>query len=143
MSLNGRTVSNHMKFTQQTRDRYLGSIRSGMRLGEAARAAGVCPSTIRTWRKTYPEFDDACYDAEVDAQDKVEAKLYEVIEEKGDAKLIIFCLTNRSPDRWKTRAPGGSEAPVRKQEAKTTDEMAQALRDYMDANKPTLKVASA
>ena len=52
------------KFVEQIRERYLGLLRAGYRLGDAAKACGMARSSIIDYAKQHPEFRTQMDDAE-------------------------------------------------------------------------------
>jgi hypothetical protein len=81
------------KFGQKVKDKYLGALRSGMRRGAAARAAGVCRSTICDRMAADPAFAAECDQAEADACDVIKDALWQTAKE-GNVQAIRFWLVN-------------------------------------------------
>ncbi len=87
------------KFSPRRRQRYLELLAKGMRRGAAAEAVGVGRSTTYRAMRDEPEFATAVEDAEMLADEEVEASLRRKALE-GNVPALIFWLTNRGPDRW-------------------------------------------
>lgn len=95
-------MSPETKFTEEKRARYLGSLRQGLRHGQACRAANISRQTVWQYKKAHPEFQQEIDHAEADYCDEVEKCLLKSIR-KLNLSAMIFWLTNRAPDRWRDR----------------------------------------
>lgn len=87
------------RFNKSTRSQYLQNLRSGMRRGAAAKAVGITRETVYHHRKKHPEFAEEERQAEIEACELVEDKLYSMAI-KGNIRAIEMWLSKRSPERW-------------------------------------------
>lgn len=69
-------------------------------IAATCRAVGINRSTYYEWRSKYPEFNEACHEAEEALIDFAESKLIENLQAGREASLFFF-LCNRAPERWK------------------------------------------
>ena len=85
-------------------------LNSGKSISEIAVFLGVSPSTLRRYRKQYPELDELFKQRNSICDDLVEAALlkratgYEDSSGKEiapDVRAALFWLQNRRPKRWK------------------------------------------
>ena len=94
-----------VKFNQKVRNRYLRVLTTTGRKYEAARAAGVCPQTVKDHQKVDPEFDSACERAMELYRDHLEGEVYrravegveEPVYQKGTRVLDILVDKNGQP----------------------------------------------
>lgn len=63
---------------------------------------GVTERTIINWRKSHPDFDDACESGKARADALVARSLYNNAC-AGDTTACIFWLKNRQPQAWRDR----------------------------------------
>ena len=85
-------------------------LNSGKSISEIALFLGISPSTLRRYRKQYPELDELFKQRSSICDDLVEAALlkratgYEDSNGKEvapDVRAALFWLQNRRPKRWK------------------------------------------
>jgi hypothetical protein len=88
------------RFNEKCRQRYLGCLRSGLRRGAAARAAGISRYQVWVYCKQHPDFAQECEEAEVMVCEPVEDALRRKALD-GNIVAIKFWLCNRCPDRWR------------------------------------------
>jgi hypothetical protein len=88
-------------------------LNSGTSIAEATRFLGISASTLRRYRKQYPELDEIFNQRNSLCDDMVEAALlkratgYEDSNGKEiapDVRAALFWLQNRRPKRWKKSA---------------------------------------
>ncbi len=96
------SMDNFNKFDEHRKAKYLGGLRHGLRLGEAAKYAGVSRCLVWSYGKQHPAFLEECRLAEECACDKVESALM-LKALGGNMTAIIFWLCNRSPERWRDK----------------------------------------
>jgi len=60
-------------------------------------------TTIINWRKSNPEFFNTTKNAKDEADDKVEASLYQNATTEKNTTAQIFWLKNRRPKEWRDR----------------------------------------
>ena len=94
-----RTTEAPYKFGPEVRVRFLDLIRAGMGRHAACRAIGIHPDTMRRYSRASQEFRDALSDAEEEAAEPVEAKLYEAAK-NGEPWAVKEWLTKRMKARW-------------------------------------------
>ena len=100
-------------------------LNSGKSISEIAVFLGVSPSTLRRYRKQYPELDELFKQRNSICDDLVEAALlkratgYEDSSGKEiapDVRAALFWLQNRRPKRWKkssdSKKKNSRKAPV-------------------------------
>jgi hypothetical protein len=87
------------KFGPDVRVRFLDLVRAGHGRHTACRAVGVSPDTFRRFYRADEEFRQAVADAEEEACEPIEAKLYEAAKE-GEPWAVKEWLTKRNRARW-------------------------------------------
>jgi hypothetical protein len=87
------------KFGPEQRVRFLDLIRAGMGRQSACRAIDIHPETMRRYSRASQEFRDALADAEEEAAEPVEAKLYEAAK-NGEPWAVKEWLSKRMKARW-------------------------------------------
>lgn len=92
-------TENPTKFGPEVRETYLALIRAGHGRLSACRAVGVHPDTMRRFARHSEEFKQAMIDAEEEAAEPVEAKLYEAAL-AGEPWAVKEWLTKRNRARW-------------------------------------------
>ncbi len=94
--------SNFYKFDKERRELYLDGIRRGLRVCEAAKAAGIHRDTVYKYKQKHPEFQEEEDRAESDSLEVIENKLY-MMAEAGNMRAIEMILYSRSPGRYSRR----------------------------------------
>lgn len=69
---------------------------------DLARFFGVTDRTVKTWRRTHPEFAEACEAGKARADALVARSLYDRAL-GGDTTACIFWLKNRQKHAWRDR----------------------------------------
>ena len=69
---------------------------------EIAERLGVSPTTITTWKQTYPEFLAAMKSNKEEADSVVEHSLYRKAVQ-GDVVACRYWLSNRQPSKWREK----------------------------------------
>lgn len=87
------------KFGPEQRQRFLDLIRAGMGRQMACRSIGIHPETMRRYSRASQEFRDDLADAEEEAAEPVEAKLYEAAK-NGEPWAVKEWLSKRMKARW-------------------------------------------
>ncbi len=108
------------KLTPEVRERIVGSIRAGAYAEQAARAAGIAPSTYYDWLRrgeagepTFSEFSEALRAGEAEAEIAAVATIREAAQ-AGDWRAAAHYLERRHPERWgRGTRPGVEHAEVR------------------------------
>lgn len=93
------TTENPYKFGPDVRARFLDLIRAGHGRFSACKAIGIHPETMRRYARNSPEFQEALAQAEEEACEPVEAKLYELAK-AGEPWAVKEWLTKRNKARW-------------------------------------------
>ncbi len=93
-------MANPVKFGTKRKLLFLEQLRRGLRRGAAARAVGVSRETVRFHQKHDPAFAAAVEDAEMEACEEIEDKLFELAL-ASNFRAIQMILCNRRPDRWR------------------------------------------
>lgn len=75
-------------------------LRQGHGRYESARLVGISSETVLRHRKGDGKFRAACEDAELQAIEPIEKKLYEAAEE-GEPWAVKMVLERRDPERWR------------------------------------------
>lgn len=91
-------------------ERYLGEVRTGIPRISAARRVGVTARYVQSYANSNPEFMEALLEAEAEANEPVEAKLYECAL-AGEDWAIKLWLAKRDAQRW-GGAEGGSGTTI-------------------------------
>lgn len=94
-----RTTKAPNKFGPEVRERYLDLLRAGHGRLSACRAVGIHPDTMRRFSRHSEEFRAAVADAEEEAAEPVEAKLYEAAT-AGEPWAVKEWLSKRATARW-------------------------------------------
>jgi len=113
-------VARPTKLTPKVRERIVESIRAGAYAEQAARAAGIAPSTYYDWlrrgeagEQPFSEFSEALRAGEAEAEVAAVANIREAAN-AGDWRAAAHYLERRHPERWGRRArPGLEHAEVR------------------------------
>ena len=110
----------------KVRERIVESIRAGAYAEQAARAAGIAPSTYCDWLRrgeagepTFSEFSEALRAGEAEAEIAAVATIREAAQ-AGDWRAAAHYLERRHPERWGRRGQPQVE-PV-EEAAKTKEE---------------------
>lgn len=88
------------KFDAAKKNAYLDHLRSGMPRATAAAKCGVSQETVTRHIEQYGSFAEAVSQAEMQADDEIEAALYEAAK-SGNIPAIQTWLFNRRSDRWR------------------------------------------
>ena len=114
------------KLTPQVRERIAESIRAGAYAEQAARAAGITPSTYYDWIKRgeagerpFSEFSDAVRACEAEAEVAAITVLRDAAQ-TGEWRAAAHYLERRHPERWGRRERHHVESRV--EHADTTKE---------------------
>jgi len=102
-------VARPTKLTPKVRERIVESIRAGAYAEQAARAAGIAPSTYYGWLRrgeagepTFSEFSEALRAGEAEAEIAAVATIREAAQ-AGDWRAAAHYLERRHPERWGRR----------------------------------------
>jgi len=102
-------VARPTKLTTQVRERIAESIQAGAYAEQAARAAGIAPSTYYEWIKRgesgeqpFSEFSEAVRAREAEAEVAAVTVLRDAAQ-AGDWRAAAHYLERRHPERWGTR----------------------------------------
>jgi len=80
------------------------TLSQGHSMAGLAGRLGIARSTAFEWRKSFPEFDDACIVGMAGAVYWWEQRAMEsAMRNKGNPATIIFGLKNRAADDWRDR----------------------------------------
>lgn len=90
-----------------TFEQYLGALRIGEGPHRAAKRIGLTAAKVRNWLKSHPDESDLVAEAESEAAEAVEDRLYESAL-AGEPWAIQTWLRNRAPERWKAEAKNGA-----------------------------------
>lgn len=93
------TTKDPYKFGPDVRSRYLDLIRAGHGRNSAARAVGINIETMRRYARASEDFRQELADAEEEAAEPVEAKLYAAALD-GEPWAVKEWLTKRMRARW-------------------------------------------
>lgn len=93
------TTKDPYKFGPDVRSRYLDLIRAGHGRNSAARAVGINIETMRRYARASEDFRQDLADAEEEAAEPVEAKLYAAALD-GEPWAVKEWLTKRMRARW-------------------------------------------
>lgn len=99
------------KFADKEKAKYLEALRCGNGRIHAAKAAGVSKELVRQYRNATPGWADEEYEAEHEADEKVENALFKMACGNNVAAACAW-LYNRQPDRWKDRRKPIDEASM-------------------------------
>lgn len=88
-----------IKVTKARLDAYLDGLRSGLRRADAALKVNLEPSTIRKHVKRNKPFRAKRDEAEMQAHERIEDRLFKKALD-GHVASMIFYLCNRLPARW-------------------------------------------
>lgn len=121
------------KFTEEKRTRYLELLRQGARRMAAARAVGMNGGYVKEYKDRFPDFKQACDEAEMEADEQVERALYETAIEERDVKAQQTWLYNRLPERWMDR-----QQLTAKIEADIKHDAHDSLREKLDGLREAL-----
>lgn len=94
------------KFTEAMRSAYLARIAMGAGRFQAAKAVGVHPETVRRFSRSSPEFKQAVIDAEDEASEAVELRLYAAAVD-GEPYAVKMWLQARAKARWGVETASG------------------------------------
>lgn len=92
-------TTNPLKFGPEVRTEYLALLRAGHGRLWACRHLGIHPDTMRRFARASEDFRQQVADAEEEAAEPVEAKLYQAALE-GEPWAVKEWLTKRSKARW-------------------------------------------
>ena len=93
-------IHSYERFVIEKKDRFLEEVRDGKRIGESAQLCGTSRYLINKYINENVEFAEEVAQAEVQACEAIEAKLFEMAS-NGHLGAIKIWLFNRSAGRWK------------------------------------------
>ena len=99
MRYQGEMTKKPYKFDEEARGKYLALLSAGHGRFSAARALGVHPDTVRRFSRASSEFRESVIEAEAEAAEPVEAKLYQAALD-GEPWAVKEWLSKRSKARW-------------------------------------------
>lgn len=130
---------NQAKFTPIKRKAYLELLEKGGRRVASANSIGLHYGSIRNYLKHCPEFQDEIDQAEMDACEGVENKLFELAL-SGHFASIVFWLLNRSKGRWRDhRNPAIIIPKDERPKEKSKDDVVKELEAMLTAAKTSKK----
>lgn len=91
---------------------FLESLRSGVSVLKASKAAGIDYTTIWRWRKKYKVFDSQVL-AILDSRTQIVEDALFMNAATGNLGAQIFWLKNRASDRWKDRYEGQMDGEIK------------------------------
>lgn len=127
------------KVTTEIAERVTASLRAGADWALAARLAGVCKQTLRTYMQAHPQIAEEWEAARSEADDLIVKSLFDRAS-KGDTTAMIFWLKNRRPGEWRDKPENLINlvfaSPVWRQ---IEDAIVVALEAYPDAKGSVVK----
>lgn len=87
------------KYTKAIADKIIEAIARGHNREDAARLAGIAPSTLYDWMAKKPEFSEACKNADSRAVD-IGISALEKAAKGGSVRAIQLWLQSKRPGEW-------------------------------------------
>lgn len=130
------TTRGEVKFTEAKRERYLELLSQGTRRMAAARAVGLNSQYIKEYKERFPDFQEACDNAEMEADEQVERALFDTAVEERDVKAQQTWLYNRMPERWMDRQQLSAriEADIKHDAHESLREKLEGLREALSGS---------
>lgn len=88
------------KYTEENIEHICQALRDGTTRTAAFQAGRIGKKTFYEWLHEEPEFARRVKEAEAEARERIERRLFRLCEE-GDRFAIMYYLQNRYPDDWK------------------------------------------